>query len=207
MGFTINKIEPKKLELMKQTGVWREECPVHYSRLKTIEVTFCGFDGNQKEGTLVVLDILAEQVLSIFQELLDIQFSINKILPIEEFGGDDLKSMKANNSSAFNGRLVARTNRWSSHAFGAAIDVNPIQNPYLLLNDDKELVEVIPPEGSDFLDRSEAYRGMVEEIVPIFAKHGFTEWGGSWEEKPDYHHFQIPWDDIQKLFPEFRQDR
>lgn len=198
----IRSLTDLEIEQMIEGNVWREECPVHHSRLKVVEVTYCCFDGNQKEGKVIVLDVVAEKVHSIFEELLSIQFPINNILPLEEFSGDDVKSMQANNSSAFNGRLVARTSSWSSHAFGVAIDINPIQNPYLLLNEAKELVEVIPPEGSEFLDRSEMYRGMVEEIVPIFAKHGFTEWGGSWDAKPDYHHFQLPWEEIKLLFPD-----
>ncbi|GAB5408654.1 MAG: hypothetical protein BalsKO_10190 [Balneolaceae bacterium] len=184
---------------MLDRGVWREECPVHYSRLKVVEVSYVGFDESNKLGSLVILDILSEKVNELFRKLLDVKFPIQKIVPIEEFEGDDVKSMKANNSSAFNGRLVARTNRWSSHAFGAAIDINPIQNPYLLLNEQRELIEVIPSEGNNFLDRSYQKKGMVEEIVPILAEFGFTEWGGNWKGKPDYHHFQIPWDEIKLL--------
>lgn len=197
----IRDLKNTEIKNILKQGVWREECPVHYCRLKVVEVSFEGFDDEVNQGSFLVLDIIAKQVEELFKELRQIEFPIQKILPMEKFGGDDVLSMEANNSSAFNGRLVARTNRWSSHAYGVAIDINPIQNPYLLLNKQRELVEVIPPEGKSFLDRTDQRKGMVEEIVPILANYGFTEWGGNWKDKPDYHHFQMPWDQIRSLFP------
>ncbi len=194
----LTKFEVKQ---MLEKHIWRQECPVDLSRLKIVEITHVDFQGKQNKGHLVVLDVLARNVEQIFVELLRIQFPIHQIKNIVDFDGDDVCSMKANNSSSFNGRLVARTNRWSSHAYGAAIDINPIQNPYLLLNEQMELQEVIPLEGEGYINRTTLRKGMVEEIVPIFANYGFSEWGGSWIEKPDYHHFQLPWQEIWDLFP------
>lgn len=204
MGFTIKEINKTRVQLLKEGSIWREECPVHYSRLRIVEILYLNFGNEETEGELIVLDQVAESVLQIFKELLEFSFPIEKIISMEEFGGDDVRSMKANNSSAYNGRLVARTNRWSSHAFGTAIDINPIQNPYLVLNTQRELIETIPSGGEQFLDRSNQRKGMVEKIVPIFEKYGFSEWGGKWETKLDYHHFQLPWDKIMKLFPDYK---
>ena len=201
MGFSINTISSKTITDMIEKNVWREDGPVHFSRLKEVVVFYYDFDGRKKEGSLLVLDKISEAVKSIFEELFELKFPIYSLRCIKEFSGDDVLSMNANNSSAYNGRFVARTNKWSSHAYGVAIDINPIQNPYLLLDDKLELIEVIPSAGYDYLDRSSQQKGMVESIVPIFAKYGFTEWGGSWKTKPDYHHFQLPWDEIEKLFP------
>ncbi|MBO6524596.1 MAG: M15 family metallopeptidase [Balneolaceae bacterium] len=200
MGFTIKQINKDRLLRLKESSIWGEECPVHYSRLRIAEVQFVDFDNQVTQGELIVLEQVAESVVKIFQELLELKFPIEKMLPMEEFCGDDVLSMKANNSSAYNGRKVARTDRWSSHAYGCAIDINPIQNPYLLLNEHKELVEVIPFEGENYLDRSNQRKGMIEEVVPVFVKHRFSDWGGSWEAKPDYHHFQLPWSKIDSLF-------
>lgn len=202
MGFSINTISSKIITEMIEKKVWREECPVHISRLKEVVVLYYDFEGKQNEGRLIVLDKISEAVKSIFEELFELTFPIYSLRCIEDFNGDDELSMNANNSSAYNGRLVARTNSWSSHAYGLAIDINPIQNPYLLLDDKRELIEVIPSAGSDYLDRESHQKGMVESIVPIFAKYGFTEWGGSWMAKPDFHHFQVPWHEIRKLFAE-----
>ncbi len=199
MGFTIKEINENRYQLLEEKNIWRSDCPVDYSKLRIVEVQFVNFDNETTQGELIVLDEVAESVTKIFQELLELKFPIEKMIPMEEFGGDDVLSMKANNSSAFNGRKVARTNRWSSHAYGCAIDINPIQNPYLLLNENKELIEVIPPDGEKYLDRSKQRKGMIEEVVPIFVKYGFSDWGGSWEAKPDYHHFQLPWGKIEKL--------
>lgn len=196
------KLTKIEINSMISSGVWRDECPIHYSRLRMIELEYLNFENFVRKGKMVLLDSVAEQVVCIFEELLKLGFQINSVNLMDLFDADDVKSMKANNSSAYNGRLVARTNRWSSHAYGVAIDINPVQNPYLLLNEREELLEVIPSAGSEYLDRSNKRKGMVEEIVPIFAKHGFTEWGGNWELKPDYHHFQLPWDKIKELFPD-----
>ncbi|NND35346.1 MAG: M15 family metallopeptidase, partial [Saprospiraceae bacterium] len=87
------------------------------------------------------------------------------------------------------------TDRWSSHAYGAAIDINPGQNPYVL-NPDQSDFKVFPSGGERFLDRGNIRIGMVEPIVHIFKKHGFTEWGGEWESPLDYHHFQVDWERI-----------
>ena len=202
MGFTIKEINQDRLQTLIEKNIWREECPVYYSRLRITELLYIDFEGEQKSGELIVLDKVAEGVIQVFKELLELRFPIEKMIPMEEFKGDDVKSMRANNSSGFNGRKVARTNRWSSHAYGCAIDINPIQNPYLLLDGERKLIEVIPPEGKTYLDRSDQQTGMVEAIVPIFARHGFSDWGGDWEAKPDYHHFQLPWEEIHKLVDE-----
>lgn len=203
MDFSIKEINNERIQRLKEKNIWREECPVHHSRLRIVEVKFVNFEEHESKGEMIVLDEVAEAVQSIFIELFELGFQIGKMIPLEEFGGDDVKSMGANNSSGFNGRKVARTDRWSSHSYGCAIDINPIQNPYLLLDNNLKLVEVIPPAGNKFLDRSNLRMGMVEEIVPVFAKYGFTDWGGNWEAKPDFHHFQIPWEEIYTLFNEY----
>lgn len=119
---------------------------------------------------------------------------------MDSFKGDDVASMNANNSSAFNGRRIMNTNRWSSHAYGVAIDINPRQNPYLRFNTDENTIKVLPDEALPFVNRTVPKKGMVEPIVDLFAQYGFTEWGGRWDDKPDYHHFQMPWDRINALF-------
>lgn len=203
MSFTINEITEARLKSLREGNIWREDCPVHYSRLRSVEVSFVDFDGKERIGELIVLDEVAESVRQIFMELLNMKFPIEKMIPMEEFLGDDVLSMKTNNSSAYNGRKVARTDRWSSHAYGCALDINPVQNPYLLLDENLVLVEVIPSAGDEFLNRSMQRKGMVEEIVSVFAKHGFSEWGGNWETKPDYHHFQLSPQKLKSLFPDY----
>ncbi len=193
---SLNEFEVKS---MIANNIWSEDCPLHFSRLRLVKIDYIGFDDQHHTSSMVVLDSISEQVSSIFQELLAISFPIYSMLPMEEFKGDDVASMEGNNSSAFNGRRIMNTDRWSSHAYGCAIDINPVQNPYLLLDKDQSSIKVYPNKGMEFINRNSIRKGMVEPIVSIFEKYGFTDWGGNWEHKPDYHHFQLPWEAIHKL--------
>jgi D-alanyl-D-alanine carboxypeptidase len=111
---------------------------------------------------------------------------------VDEFGGDDRRSMAANNTSAYNCRRVAGTTHWSSHAYGAAVDVNPVQNPYVRGS------SIAPHAGRQFasIDRSPAAQvgpGVIRDrdvLVRAFARIGWR-WGGDWSE-PDYQHFYAP---------------
>lgn len=181
--------------------MWAEDCPVHYSQLSLLQIPFHNFDGFSQIGQIMVASAVSEPVQNIFSELYDLKFPIHSLLLMDEFFGNDLKSMEANNSSAYNGRRIMNTERWSSHAYGVAIDINPKQNPYLQFDHHAATIKVYPSSGLNYVNRGVNKSGMVEEIVPIFAKYGFTEWGGSWDTKPDYHHFQLPWDDIKSMFP------
>ena len=189
MEFTINDITSAQQSAMINSGVWKAECPVNISRLKMLHIGHYNFDGQIQLGKMVVLDSIAKPVLNIFQELLTLKFSIHLMLPMEAYSGSDELSMQANNSSCFNFRNIAGSDKLSLHSYGLALDVNPIQNPYII--NKGTVSEVLPHQGVDFLNRADKRPGMIEEMVPIFIKHGFTEWGGNWDA-PDYHHFQIP---------------
>ena len=132
--------------------------------------------------------LLAEEVVTIFSKLWDVRFPIHSIRPMTEFAGDDGLSMAANNSSCFNARRIVGTERLSLHSYGAAIDINPVQNP--VIRDG----EVRPAAGAAYQDRSNARPGMILEGGPaldIFLDAGWL-WGGHWENPLDYHHFYRP---------------
>jgi len=103
------------------------------------------------------------------------------------YEADDDRSMAANNTSAFNCREVTgRPGVWSEHAYGRAIDINPIQNPYVTSKGD-----VLPPAGAEYVDRSRTAPGMIHEddaVVRAFRGVGWV-WGGSWTSVRDYQHF------------------
>lgn len=198
MSTNIRPLSETEITSLKERNVWAEDCPVHYSRLRMVRIPFLDFEGESQIGEIVILDSISEKVEALFKELFEIQFNIEKVNLIDRFSGNDVESMRANNSSGFNGRKIVNTNRWSSHAFGVAIDINPIQNPYLKLGEEG-IITAIPKEGINYVNRNVPRKGMVEPIVSVFAKYGFTEWGGNWELKPDYHHFQLPWEEIQKI--------
>ena len=93
----------------------------------------------------------------------------------------------ADNTSAFNCRFVAGTETWSEHAYGRAIDVNPIENPYVTAGG-----YVSPPAGTRFSNRSRHAQGMIHRhgpVVEAFAAGGWA-WGGNWPWPRDYQHFR-----------------
>ena len=163
---------------------WRPGCPVPPAHLRLVRVAYRDFHGDTREGRLVVHRAAARDVVAVFRRLYRARFPIRRMAPVSAYRGSDAASMAADNTSAFNCRRVAGTRRWSMHAYGLAIDVNPVENPYVL--DDR----VRPPAGRRFLDRSPYRPGMAVEsgvVVEAFASVGW-EWGGRWSW-PDYQHF------------------
>jgi hypothetical protein len=199
MDFLISPLSQIRVAGIKSCVEWSENCPVSLDRLVSVKIIHKDFKGHDQSGELIVLDVLAENVLTIFTELYELAFPIHSAIPVDEFGGDDVLTMNANNSSAFNCRRVMNTDRWSSHAYGAAIDINPVQNPYVLINDEAHTAKIYPNGGTKYLNRGIQEAGMVEAIAPIFKKHGFKDWGGAWRSPLDYHHFQVEWDRIREL--------
>ncbi len=197
MAFEITPLSASRRQSILSNSTILPDAPVQVDRLLAVHFLHTNFEGGVSQGEMIVLDVLAESVLAIFKELHDFQFPIEKVIPVDEFGGDDVASMEVNNSSAFNSRKIMNTDRWSSHAYGAAIDINPRQNPYVP-NPEQTDFRVYPSGGEPYMDRENSRMGMVEPIVPIFKKHGFTEWGGDWKSPLDYHHFQVEWGRILK---------
>jgi D-alanyl-D-alanine carboxypeptidase len=113
------------------------------------------------------------------------RFPVRRMLGVEVYRGSDDRSMRADNTSAFNCRFVGGTRRWSEHAYGRAIDLNPVENPYV----HGGLVE--PPAGRAYLDRTSGRAGMATHssvVVRAFDSVGW-HWGGRWRSSKDYQHF------------------
>jgi poly-gamma-glutamate synthesis protein (capsule biosynthesis protein) len=173
----------------RMTASHRPGCPVALNRLRLLRMTYLGFDGRHHVGEMVVAAPYAEGVVEVFERLYDARWPIRRMRLVDAFGGDDDRSMAADNTSAYNCRRVAGSDRWSAHAYGAAIDLNPVENPYLTGD------AVLPPSGRRFagLDRSaeaRVPRGVIradDVVVRAFADIGW-EWGGDWSS-PDYQHF------------------
>lgn len=168
---------------------WRPACPVGPEDLKIVTLSHWDFAGRVVTGSLVVHTDQVQPVVEVMRRLFDLGFPIHRMTPVDEFEGDDRASMAANNTSAFNCRAVAsQPGVWSQHAFGTAIDINPVQNPYVPASGPVE-----PAEGAAFLDRSVDKPGMIrrgDEVVRIFAGIGW-EWGGNWSGSKDYQHFSL----------------
>jgi D-alanyl-D-alanine carboxypeptidase len=171
----------------RMSGVsWHRGCPVGFAGLRLLTVSHWGFDGNVRRGRLVVHRDHATGMLGAMRRLYELRFPIRQMRLVDAYGADDRSSMAADNTSAFNCRFVAGTETWSEHAYGRAIDVNPIENPYVT-----DSGYVSPPAGARFADRSRRAKGMIYRggaVVDAFAAAGW-EWGGNWSWPKDYQHF------------------
>ena len=192
----IAPISPAFCEDMRTHHVLSANVKVGCDRLRLVKFRYFSFDNRiHDDGEMVVMDAAATHVLHIFATLRKMRFPIFKVRPINEFDGDDDASMLANNSSAFNDRNVAGGSTTSLHAYGLAIDLNPVQNPFLVRSD--AVVKIDPAPGADYLNRMSERpgkpprRGMAESVVRLFADEGFLIWGGYWDNPIDYQHFQV----------------
>ncbi|HEY5883015.1 MAG TPA: M15 family metallopeptidase [Nakamurella sp.] len=170
----------------RMTSSWRAGCPVPLTDLRYLTLTYRGFDGADHAGEMVVATSVTDDVVTIFRRLYEIGYPIGSMRLVDEFGGDDGASMSANNTSAFNCRPVTGGGEFSEHAYGTAIDVNPVQNPYVSGS------TVLPAQGRMYADRPDS-PGVInagDEVVWAFADQGFS-WGGSWSRPIDYQHFSV----------------
>jgi len=180
------------------TGVtWEPGCPVGRDELALLEMDHVTFDGattsgahNSAEptarGVMIAHRDVAAQLLAVFARLHDAGFPVERMRLLTDYGGDDDAAMADNNTSAFNCRTVTGGSSWSRHAYGTAVDINPIQNPYV--NDG----EVRPPAGDAYVDRADRRPGMIARPGPAtaaFDARGWT-WGGDWNSLKDWMHFQ-----------------
>jgi hypothetical protein len=166
---------------------WHPGCPVAPARLRRLRLTYWGFDGRAHTGALVVNANAVSGLTQVFRRLYAARFPIRRLRPIDAYGGKDERSLQADNTAAFNCRYVIGPGprRWSVHAYGEAIDVNPVENPYL------DGGRVHPSSGRAFLDRTRRRPGMAVPgglLVRAFAAAGW-KWGGRWTGSPDYQHF------------------
>lgn len=162
---------------------WRPGCPVPRWKLRYVTVSHVDFKGSARQGELVVHKSVAADVVSAFEAMYDAGFRIKRMRLVDDYRGSDAASMAANNTSAFNCRRVARTTRWSEHAYGRAIDINPVQNPYV--DGDR----VAPTAGEAYVLRRPLRKGMVNRAVrDAFTAIGWG-WGGTWTKVKDYQHF------------------
>ncbi len=161
---------------------YRAGCPVAPAQLRTVRVSYWDFAGKPQVGAVIVARSRAPAILTVFRKLWAARFPIKQLRPVSAYRGSDDASMAADNTSGFNCRFVGGTSRWSMHAYGEAIDVNPVENPYVRGS------TVSPPAGRAYVDRSRYRKGMAVEggvLVRAFASVGW-KWGASFG---DYQHF------------------
>jgi D-alanyl-D-alanine carboxypeptidase len=166
---------------------YRAGCPVPPEDLRLLHVSYWGFDAQAHPGAIVVHADVADDVVTIFSKLYDERFPIRRMVPVDQYQGSDPASMDADNTSGFNCRAAVASGppQWSAHAYGEAIDVNPVENPYVFEGDPQ------PSAAAAYLDRTNVRPGMAVaggQLVDAFASVGW-QWGGRWSDSPDYQHF------------------
>lgn len=178
----ISEITPELAVRMEPS--WRPGCPVPLADLRYVTVTHRDFDGEKVQGELVVHADAAEAMVTVFRALFEAGYPIRSMRLVDDFDASDDASMDADNTSAFNCRAITGGTGWSEHAYGRAIDVNPVENPYVSGS------SVGPRAGRAFVSRPDS-PGVIhdgDEVVRAFASVGWL-WGGDWDSPVDYQHF------------------
>ena len=158
--------------------------------LRYVKIRYVDFDGKKQNGELICNQKIAQDLVEIFSELYDRQYPLASVRLVDDFGGDDLASMEADNTSCFNFREVTSSgggrHKLSLHAYGLAVDLNPLYNPYVKKG------KILPQSAKPYANRKNAnpYRIDHEDLAyQLFTAHGFT-WGGDWKSLKDYQHFE-----------------
>lgn len=165
-------------------------CTTKREDLRYIRVLYRDFAGESRVGELIGNKNVSEDFLYIFKELYKQDYPIEKMRLVDDYDADDEASAADNNTSCFNYRIAIGGTKLSYHAYGAAIDVNPKYNPYLIL-DDGIMVFLSPENGGDYVDRGKDFPHKIDEedlCYRLFTERGFS-WGGTWVRNPDYMHF------------------
>ncbi|HEX6219823.1 MAG TPA: M15 family metallopeptidase [Acidimicrobiia bacterium] len=162
------------------------DCPVGPDDVVFISLRHWGLDGAVHTGAIVVARAEGENVVAIFRRLFEIRYPIESVVPIGDLPeGVEDDDPAYNNTSGLHCRRAMGSTRWSEHSRGLAIDINPLQNPFVTPN-------ILWPQDSDkYLDRTLEEPGMIEaddEVVRAFEGYGWL-WGGYWSSIKDYQHF------------------
>lgn len=186
--FSISFIPQSIRENMIGKSMPASGAKVGFDDLRYLRLSYVNFDGEDCVGEMICNKIIADDVMEIFKALYEARYQIATMRLIDEFNGSDDESMAADNTSSFNYRVIAGSKNLSRHAYGLAIDINPVENPYVNSKN-----ETSPPAAVDYIDRNSGRPHMIDKndlCYKLFIKKGFT-WGGDWSH-PDYQHFQYP---------------
>jgi hypothetical protein len=165
---------------------WRPDeprCP-RLDELAYVTLDHVTFAGGVARGELIVAAAIAARAVELFRRLYALGFPIRQMRLVDDFEASDDRSMSADNSSAFNYRVIAGTQLLSQHALGRAIDINPVENPW------RRPDKIVPAEGIPFAERGQVRPGMIVRpgpVVAVFDELGW-EWGGDWRHASDDHH-------------------
>jgi hypothetical protein len=181
---------PATLETQLTGRYWRPGCPVPLSDLRLLTVSHWGFDGRPHRGQLVVHEDAAAPLAGVFRRLYDLRFQIRHMRLVDMYGPRRSQPADGDVTGSFSCRRAVPspcgggTGNWSNHAYGLAIDVNPVENPYVGCGMTRDRTAL------SYVDRTPHRRGMVRPaVIDAFASIGW-EWGGDWSgDTKDYMHF------------------
>ena len=170
---------------------WRKGCPVSLKDLRYLQLTHIDFNGKDKSGELIVHKEVADEVTKIFKNLYKIGYPVRKMKLVSDYKGNDWQSIEADNTSAFNCRSATGSKNWSKHSYGKAIDINPIENPYIARSgriSHKASLKYRKRvhKNSTYVDKAVLLKN--DKATHIFKKYGWI-WGGDWSGVKDYQHF------------------
>jgi hypothetical protein len=179
---------PAEVQADMKGKSYKPGCPFQMTGLALITLTYWGFDDQAHTGELVADARIADRIGRIFGKLYAARFPIRKMVRIDAYDGSDDRSMADDNTSMFNCRKGYGSEKWSVHAFGRAVDINTIENPYF-----PNSHTVVPPQAKAFADRENVRPGMIvsgDVVVKAFNAEGFF-WAGDRPTGKDLQHFEV----------------
>lgn len=191
-GFTSSRIT-KQVEKRITGKSYRKNKYIALSDLRYLRLRYYDYNGQIRSGEMIVNRHIAISTMKVFYELYKIKYPIQRMKLVDEYGADDERSMSANNTSAFNFRMIGNTKMLSNHAFGLAIDINPRINPCV-----GGAHGIVPSNGKPYVQRKiklckgKFAKNMLhknDQAYLIFKRNGFS-WGGNWKSMKDYQHFE-----------------
>ncbi len=185
-NYKISKIDLNIKDRMIHGGSYKAGCPVGLNDLRYIQLDYRDFNGNRKTGELIVHKSVAKEIVTIFAKLYKHRYPIKSMRLVSDYGADDFQSIEADNTSAFNCRRATGSKKWSRHSYGKAIDINPIENPYVSRSG-----HIAHTNSLAFRKRAHLNNAVIlknDLIVHEFKSRGWR-WGGDWHSIKDYQHF------------------
>lgn len=178
---------PPEVEARMRGKSYPPDAQISLSELRYLRLSYFDFEGRRQTGEMVCNAAIAQDLCEIFQALYEAQYPIRSIRLVDDFDASDDASMAADNTSCFNYRTVPGQRKLSKHARGLAVDVNPLENPYI-----NRSGRVMPPAGEAYVDRTRDFPHKIDRedlCCRLFLAHGFS-WGGAWAHSKDYQHFE-----------------
>ena len=177
---------PEEVETRMRGRSFPDNAKISMDQLRYLTLPYYDFDGNIQKGELVCNKAIAHDLLCIFRALFSQAYPIYSMHLVDDFDADDEVSMQANNTSCFNYRYITGTRILSRHAYGMAVDINPLQNPCVR----GKLIQ--PSTAEEFVDRSKDFPHKIDKddyCKKVFTSYRFR-WGGNWRRMKDYQHFE-----------------